>query len=117
MLTNTLITFNFKFNSDQTLNKEIFDSFSTSCWLDKKHWFIKYNDRCVFSIPHFAPELLGMSTNTTFDTTSSESTLIYCHVNTITWRQHELNLDHYFIDTKTLNMKIACTIQDLDIED
>ncbi|CAF1155938.1 unnamed protein product [Adineta ricciae] len=46
-----------------------------------------------------------MSKNTTFHTTSSESTLLYCHVNTITWGQHEFNLDHYFTDTKTLHMK------------
>ncbi|UJR18203.1 hypothetical protein I4U23_005104 [Adineta vaga] len=92
------------------LNRNILETFRSSFWLVEKRWFVGYNDRCLFSIPHFSPESFDMSQYVMFDSTALNSTLLYSHVNTITLERNETELDNYFADIKTLNIRSSISV-------
>jgi hypothetical protein len=52
-LTNSLITFNFKFGVDSNLLS--IESFRTSFWREEKCWYVDCQDKSLFSVPRFSP--------------------------------------------------------------
>ncbi|CAF3681201.1 unnamed protein product [Rotaria sp. Silwood1] len=92
-LTNSLVTFYFKFDIHICINfiEQILDSFRTSFWLEEKHWFIAYYNDYLFSIPYFAPEQVDSSYQSVIYSTAPDNTIFYSHVNEFTVRNVDLN--------------------------
>ena len=80
ILTNSLITFNFKFHAYLYGVKIIPDSFRTSFWLEEKHWFVAYQNNCLYSVPYFAMKEISTSQQPSIHCTASDKTIIYGNV-------------------------------------
>jgi hypothetical protein len=110
IFTQNLITFNFKFNGHSNLHRNVLESYRTSYWIEEKHWFVGYHNNSIFSIPCFAPNYIDMFQHLIFDSTASDSTLLYSRVNTISFRLDEVSLDHYLTHINTLKMTSPLSI-------
>lgn len=110
ILTRSLITFKFEFRSKYMLTKNVLASFSTSFWIKEKHWFVAYQDYCLFSIPHCAPEHIDISQRTIFHSTKFDKPLVYDNVNRITVTHDIATQDYYFSNVKILHIKCSISI-------
>ncbi|CAF3949426.1 unnamed protein product [Rotaria sordida] len=112
MLTNSLVTFNFKFDTHICfkLIEQILDSFRTSFWLEEKQWFIAYYNDYLFSIPYFAPEQVDSSYQSVIYSTASDNTIFYNHVNEFTIRKDKID-KYYFTNINVLKLKYSISLK------
>ncbi|CAF0927899.1 unnamed protein product [Rotaria sp. Silwood1] len=110
-LTNFFTTFNFKFDTEDILMDNILDSFSTPYWLEEKHWFIGYKNGCLFSIPHFAPDHIDISWQTSLRSTALNHTVIYDRLNKITIKTDVIDSNYYFTHIKELILECSISVQ------
>ncbi|CAF4056139.1 unnamed protein product [Rotaria sordida] len=111
-LTNSLVTFNFKFDTHICfkLIEQILDSFRTSFWLEEKQWFIAYYNDYLFSIPYFAPEQVDSSYQSMIYSTASDNTIFYNHVNEFTIRKDKID-KYYFTNINVLKLKYSISLK------
>ncbi|CAF1367430.1 unnamed protein product [Rotaria sp. Silwood1] len=111
-LTNSLVTFYFKFDIHICINfiEQILDSFRTSFWLEEKHWFIAYYNDYLFSIPYFAPEQVDSSYQSVNYSTAPDNTIFYSHVNEFTVRNGKISKE-YFTNINILKLKYSIALK------
>ncbi|CAF5089075.1 unnamed protein product, partial [Rotaria sp. Silwood1] len=111
-LTNSLVTFYFKFDIHICINfiEQILDSFRTSFWLEEKHWFIAYYNDYLFSIPYFAPEQVDSSYQSVIYSTAPDNTIFYSHVNEFTVRNGKISKE-YFTNINILKLKYSIALK------
>ncbi|CAF1420210.1 unnamed protein product, partial [Didymodactylos carnosus] len=114
-ITNTFIMFNFKFDAPNILMANTLESFSTPFWLEIKHWFVGYKGNYLFSIPHFAPDHLDISSQPLcIHLTALNHTIIYDGLNKITIREDDtIDKNHYFTHSKELELKCSISLKNL----
>jgi hypothetical protein len=110
VLTNSLITFNFKFSVSSVDISSHLSSFCTPFWLEEKRWFVAYQNQSLFSIPHFAPHDIDISEPLGIFSTAPNITYLYNHVNKIIIKTAEIKHNHYFTHVQTLKLERGCTI-------
>jgi hypothetical protein len=110
-LTETLITFNFKFDGMDLKIENTLDTFRTSFWLEKKCWFVAYQDYCIFSVPHFAPDYIEISQELCIQSTTPDNTFPYSYVNKIMVNTPVIKHDHYFTHIQTLELKCSISLK------
>lgn len=77
-LTKFLQTFHFKFAICISDIQTALKTFQTSFWLTEKRWFVAYQNQCLFTIPHCAPEeLLTNSLSSLLIHSTAPSTLMF----------------------------------------
>ncbi|CAF2577764.1 unnamed protein product [Rotaria sp. Silwood2] len=76
ILTRNLITFNFKFNTNLDLNERTLHSFRTPYWLEEKHWFVAYQNNCLFTVSRIASIHMIISSSTYVYTTAPNITYV-----------------------------------------
>jgi hypothetical protein len=84
ILTYFFTTFNFKFNINSYFPR--LDSFRTSFWLKEKRWYVRWQNKCLFLVPHF----------------------FSVHVDIDEWTYHSSEINFREIDTicfKSMNIK------------
>ncbi len=113
VLTNSFKTFHFKFNALQINLQKTLDSFRTPFWLEEKHWYVAFQNGCLFSLPHFAPVHMDSLNLSHFRSTSPDYSIIYNHlnkltVNTIPSNNHPYRCTH--IKTLILEFSISFKI-------
>ncbi|CAF4672248.1 unnamed protein product [Rotaria sp. Silwood1] len=111
-LTNSLVTFYFKFDIHICINfiEQILDSFRTSFWLEEKHWFIAYYNDYLFSIPYFAPEQVDSSYQSVIYSTAPDNTIFYSHVSEFTVRNGKTSKE-YFTNINVLKLKYSIPLK------
>ena len=109
-LTSTLITFNFKFLTRYRLNGNVIEPYMTPFWLEEKHWYIGYNDYCIFSIPYFAPDELDMSQYKIFLSTAPDLSLLHSRVNKISLGEDEFEFVGYLPNINTLKIRLPVSL-------
>ncbi|CAF1365804.1 unnamed protein product [Rotaria sordida] len=102
-----LKTFYFKFQLRSTiiLNaidiQNILHSYSSSYWLNEKHWFIaiEWSQKLIYSVPRFSCESADSNFRPPFHCTAFNNSIFYDHINALAvWERTE----HRFLNVKEL---------------
>ncbi|CAF1028509.1 unnamed protein product [Rotaria sordida] len=111
-LTNSLITFNFKFNIHICFDfiEQVLDSFRTLFWLEEKQWFIAYENDYLFSIPYFAPEQVNSSYQSVMYSTVPDNTIFYNNINEFTVIKGKIG-KRYFTNINVLKLKYSIPLK------
>ncbi|CAF3726425.1 unnamed protein product, partial [Adineta steineri] len=109
-LTCNFITFNFKFKTQDYLNRNNIESYFTPFWLEEKHWYVGYNRYCIFSIPYFVPVELDMAYYTSFLSSALDSTLLNRCVTKISLGENEFKFDGYLPNINTLQIRLPVSL-------
>jgi len=97
--------FKFQLKSTIVLNKigieNILRSYSSSYWLNEKHWFIaiEWSQRLIYSVPRFSCESADSDFRPPFHCTTFDDSIFYDHINALAvWGQTK----HRFFNVKEL---------------
>lgn len=104
ILTNSLITFNFKFNIRVPLNDQFLDSFRTLFWLEEKQWFVAYEDQHLFSVPHFSPKQIQSSYQSSALSTAPNDSFLYANFSKLIVNNNQIP-NKYFGRIDTLDLE------------
>ncbi len=99
-----LIVFNFKFEVIVWDIQQMLDSFRTPFWLQEKCWYVAYDDKCLFSVPKFAPKHVFTSYNPRYFTAPDE-TFLYNNITTLTISESAEPDIHHFNHVETLELR------------
>ncbi|CAF1039305.1 unnamed protein product [Rotaria sordida] len=112
ILTNSLITFNFKFDIHICFDfiEQVLDSFRTLFWLEEKQWFIAYENDYLFSIPYFAPEQVNSSYQSVMYLTAPDNTIFYNNINEFTVIKGKIG-KRYFTNINVLKLKYSIPLK------
>ncbi|UJR24549.1 hypothetical protein I4U23_005924 [Adineta vaga] len=106
MLTNSLVTFDFKFHVGYRVSH---DSFQTLFWLEHKHWYVDSQKNCLFTIPYFYPSDITINT---YSYQAVNKTAIK-YVTSITIDDIPKGISSYFTHVKKLCLNRSFTHQDI----
>jgi hypothetical protein len=108
MLTSRFVTFNFNFSVALHRDDQILDSFRTSFWLEEKHWYVAYNEKHLFSVPHFAPvDVIGDDGELFFSTTAPDNAIIYDRIKKYTSKSYVSPYVKCYHHTETLEFDLG----------
>jgi hypothetical protein len=83
ILSGDLITFNFNFNVELNRVDRILDSFRTPFWLLTKRWYVVYDNKCLFTVPSFAPNEVYVPYYPPIYSTTPDDSMFYNNINRI----------------------------------
>ncbi|CAF1181498.1 unnamed protein product [Rotaria sordida] len=123
-----LKTFYFKFQLKSTiiLNaiaiQNILHSYSSSYWLNEKHWFIaiEWNQKLIYSVPRFSCESADSNFRPPFHCTTLNKSIFYDHINALAvWEQTEyqfLNVKELWLidDPLTINLELIIDLNRIE---
>ncbi|CAF4096923.1 unnamed protein product [Rotaria sordida] len=89
----------------------VLKSFRSSFWLEEKRWFVAYQDYCLFSVPHFAPNHVDISQQLRIHSTAPDNKSVYDQINKITMKTAAIKHNHYFTHIKTLELKCSVSLK------
>ncbi|CAF1504941.1 unnamed protein product [Rotaria sp. Silwood1] len=104
MITSHLITFNFFFSVPDELDAQDLDSFRSSYWLDRKHWFVACLNRSLFSVPYFAETCANEEFQPITISTLSDNTIFYNYIIQLTLSEPVVHISQRFSQAHTLVM-------------
>ncbi|CAF4606555.1 unnamed protein product [Rotaria sp. Silwood1] len=111
-LTSSLQTFNFKFNIQLDSIEQILNTFRTLFWLKEKQWFVAYQDKCLFSLPFFAPKHIDTSCQMPIYSTAPNDTVFYENVTQLSLSTSK-KIIKYFTHINTLKLEDKISQQEL----
>jgi hypothetical protein len=118
LLAHSLITFNFKFYMIIVAIEETLHSFRTPFWLKEKRWFVAYQDRCLFSVPYFAPVEVSTSYRPPIHFTAPNDGIFYENVTKLNMEDPSIplvQLTYPIVRTKLLRTIDLCNLKSLSI--
>ncbi|CAF3674161.1 unnamed protein product [Rotaria sordida] len=113
VLVRSLKTFSFQFYVSHIDIQKTLDSFSTSFWLEEKHWYIAYQNGYLFSLLYFAPVHIDSRNLSQFHSTAPNNSLIYEQLNKFTVNSFHINNNHYLAHIKTLALELSISLKRL----
>ena len=102
MQVKNLVTFYFKLHLSNQLVSGDLDSFRSSFWVEEKHWFVAYGNRCLFSVPHFCVSETNERFKPPLYSTVPDNGIFYDCIKRLELREILDSFDHQFKHVETL---------------
>jgi hypothetical protein len=107
VLTSSLTKFDFRINLRNSPVIDHLDSFRTSFWQEEKHWYVAYQNECLFSISHFVRTQIEIPNSSPICSTVPNLSMFYDRVTKLVVKSKSVNTNVYFNHIKKLVLKCS----------
>jgi hypothetical protein len=109
-LTSSLFKFNLIVKLQDSSYLESLDTFRTTFWLEEKHWYVAYQNKCLFSVPHFASNQIEIPIQSPVYSTVPDDIIIYNRITKVIINSVPVDTSIWFTNVKTLVFKCSISI-------
>jgi hypothetical protein len=112
-LTSSLFKFNLIVKLQDFSDLQSLDTFRTRFWLEEKHWYVAYQNDCLFSVPHFSSNQIEIPIQSPVYSTVPDDIIIYNRITKVIINSVPVDTCIPFTNVKTLVFKCSISIDAL----